>query len=63
MRNHFNKHGEVKGAEITIGETTTKTDYWNLKLWLKRTSDMTYPDSKGYFWMLLDWRSRPDPVS
>lgn len=63
MRNHFNKHGEIRGTEITIGETTIKTEYWNLKLWLKRTSDRNYSKPEGYFWMLLDWRSRPDPVS
>nr|ACE75408.1 conserved hypothetical protein [Glyptapanteles indiensis] len=63
MRDHFRKAGEIRGAVTTIGKTTTKTEYWNLKLWLKKVSDRgTYPDSESYFWMLLDWRAHPDEV-
>nr|ACE75430.1 hypothetical protein GIP_L8_0440 [Glyptapanteles indiensis] len=63
LRDYFTKNGKINGSVTTIGEITTKTENWNLKLWLKKVSDRkTYPDSESYFWMLLDWRPCPDEI-
>lgn len=64
LRYHFNRNGQIKNAVTTINNITAKTEYWNLKLWMKKMSDKSiYPDSNKYFWMLLDWRASPDKVS
>lgn len=64
LRKHHEFYGEIRGAVTTIGMTTTKTEYWNLKLWLREESDRrTYPSSESYFWMLMDWTPGSEEVS
>ncbi|KAG8039452.1 hypothetical protein G9C98_008095 [Cotesia typhae] len=45
----------IHGANTKISSVSTKLEYYNLKLWFKRTDDISAsPNSTLYFSMLLD---------
>ncbi|AAW51799.1 hypothetical protein 3 [Bracoviriform demolitoris] len=45
----------IHGAVTNIAGVSTKLEYYDLKLWMKKQGDNSaYPDQKDYFRMLLD---------
>ncbi|KAH0547108.1 hypothetical protein KQX54_017119 [Cotesia glomerata] len=52
--NHRKKTSCIHGANTQISSVSTKLEYYDLKLWFKRTDDIsTKPNSGSYFSMML----------